>query len=160
LMQQAIASIAVADQDGRVSHPVQVLLKLIDEVDLDSRSGMELALEAVDDSVGEFRRVAALAELDEAARVAELEALGWTASQLATAVKILPAFAKQSGLIPTDGTGRYILTDAGRRALGRAVVRTPPEPPAARRRRRRRRRRARRRATTVRTRNATQVGRS
>lgn len=156
LMQQAIASIAVADRDGRVSHPVQVLLKLIDEVDLDSRSGMELALEAVDDSVGEFRRVAALAELDEAARVAALEALGWTASQLANAVKILPAFAEQSGLITTDGTGRYILTDAGRRALGRAVVRTPPEPPAARR----RRRRARRRATTVRTRNATQVGRS
>ena len=155
LMQQAIASIAVADRDGRISHPVQVLLKLIDEVHLDSRSGMELALEAVDDSVGEFRRVAALAELDEDARVAALEALGWTTSQLANAVKILPSFAEQSGLITTDGTGRYILTDAGRRALGRAVVRTAPELPA-----RGRRRRPRRRATTVRTRNATQVGRS
>ena len=84
-MQQAIASIAVADRDGRISHPVQVLLKLVDEVDLDSRSGMELALEAVDDSVGEFRRVAALAELDEDARVAALEALDWTTSQLANA---------------------------------------------------------------------------
>ncbi|HVE45893.1 MAG TPA: hypothetical protein VNA57_03980 [Acidimicrobiales bacterium] len=156
LMQQAIASIAVADRDGRISHPVQVLLKLVDEVDLDSRSGMELALEAVDDSVGEFRRVAALAELDEDARVAALEALDWTTSQLANAVKILPAFAEQSGLMTTDGTGRYILTDAGRRALGRAVIRTPPEPPAAGR----RRRRPRRRATTVRTRNAAQVGRS
>ena len=44
---------------------MQVLLKLIDEVNFDSRSGMELALEAVDDSVPEFRRIAALAELDE-----------------------------------------------------------------------------------------------
>lgn len=156
LMQQAIASIAVADTDGRVSHPVQVLLKLIDQAHFDSRSGMELALEAVDDSVTEFRRVEALAELEEDARVAALEALGWTTSQLANAVKILPSFAEQSGLITTDGTGRYILTDAGRRALGRVVVRTPPEPPPARR----RRRRPRRRATTVRTRNATQVGRS
>jgi hypothetical protein len=49
LMQQAIASIAIADRDGRVSHPVQVLLKLIDEVELHSRGGMELALEAADD---------------------------------------------------------------------------------------------------------------
>ena len=35
LMQQAIASIAVADRDGHISHPVQVLLRLIDEVELD-----------------------------------------------------------------------------------------------------------------------------
>jgi len=154
LMQQAIASIAVADRDGRISHPVQVLLKLIDEVDFYSRSGMELALEAADDSVGEFRRIADLAELDEEARVTELKALGWTTSQLANAVKILPAFAEQSGLMTVDGTGRYILTDAGRRALGRAVVTTPPEPPVGPG------RRTRRRATTFRTRNPTQVGRS
>lgn len=156
LMQQAIASIAVADRNGRISHPVQVLLKLIDEVDLESRSGMELALEAVDDSVREFARIATLAELDEDARVAALTALGWTTSQLANAVKILPAFAEQSGLMTADGTGRHILTDAGRRVLGRSVVTASRERPVARW----GRRRPRRRATTVRTRNPTQVGRS
>ena len=142
LTQQAIGRIAVADRNGRISHPVQVLLKLIDKVHIGSRSGMELALEAVDDSVDEFQRVAALAELEEHERVAALEALGWTASQLANAVKILPSFAEHSGLMTTDGTGRYILTDAGRRALGRALVSMPPVAPAARRQRRRSRRRA------------------
>lgn len=157
LMQQAIGNIAVADQDGRISHPVQVLLKLVDEVGFDSRSGMELALEATDDSVAEYQRVAALAELNHDERIAALEASGWTTSQLANAVKILPAFAEQSGLVTRDGTGRYILTDAGRRALGRAVVGAPPGVPAAQG---RRQLRPRRRSTTAHTRNATQVGRS
>jgi hypothetical protein len=153
LMQQAIASIAVEDRDGHRSHPVQILLRLIDDVALYSRDGMELALEAKDDSTVEFRRIVELAGLADADRERALKALGWTASQLANAVKILPAFAQQSGLITADGTGQIILTDAGRRAVGRAGgnIATPPpgeRPP----------RRVRRRSTAVRTRNAKQVG--
>lgn len=156
LMQQAIGSIAVEDRDGHVSHPVQILLRLVDEVALDSRSGMQVALEAVDDSAREFRRIARIAALPEDERVEALTAVGWTDSQLANAIKILPAFAEQSGLITTDGVGRFILTDAGRRALGRAGVRTPPEAPPGRRPPRRRRRRP----TSISTADPGEVGRS
>ena len=152
LMQQAIASIAVSDRDGRVSHPVQILLRLLDEIEFDSRSGMELALEATDDSVAEFRRVGVLAGLPEDERIARLKSLGWTESQLANATKILPAFALQSGLITADGAGRFILTDAGRRATGRVSVRVDGAKKAARR-----AVRARRRPTSVSTRNPREV---
>lgn len=154
LMQQAISSIAVADRDGRVSHPIQILLRLLDEVEFDSRGGMELALESTDDSVVEFRRVVTLAGLPADERIAQLKGLGWTDSQLANAIKILPAFAQQSALITTDGTGRFILTDAGRRAIGRATVRVDATKRVARRTERRRRR-----ATSVATRDAEQVAR-
>jgi hypothetical protein len=153
LMQQAIGSIAVEDRDGHVSHPVQILLRLVEEVSLDSRSGMEVALEAVDDSVGEFQRVAAIAALSENDRINTLKAAGWTDPQLANAVKILPAFASQSDLMTTDGSGRFILTDAGRRAIGRAVTATRPVRSVTRR-------PTRRRATSVATTDPTQVGRS
>jgi hypothetical protein len=85
-----------------------------------------------------------------------LKQLGWTDSQLANAVKILPAFAAQSDLITTGGTGQHILTDAGRRVLGRAAVATRPRP----RRRPRSGRGRRQRRTTVQTRDPSQVGRS
>jgi hypothetical protein len=153
LMQQAIGSIAVEDRDGHVSHPVQILLRLVDEVYLDSRSGMEVALEAADDSVGEFQRVATIAAMPAPDRINALKNLGWTDFQLANAVKILPAFAIQSDLMTTDGSGRFIVTDAGRRAMGRAVTATrparsvSPRPP-------------RRRATSVVTSDREQVGRS
>ncbi len=150
LMQQAIGSIAVGDP---ASHPVQILLRLVEDVSLDSRSGMEVALEAVDDSVGEFQRVATIAALPENDRINTLKAAGWTDPQLANAVKILPAFAIQSGLMTTDGSGRYILTDAGRRAIGRAVTATRPVQSASRR-------TTRRRATSVGTNDPAQVGRS
>jgi hypothetical protein len=124
LMQQAIASIPVADQEGRVSHPVQILLRLVDEVALDSREGMELALEAVDDSVAEFDRIVQIAAMPSASRIDALKTLGWTTSQIANSVKIIPSFADQSGLITTDGTGRYILTEAGQRAINRPAITT------------------------------------
>lgn len=156
LMQQGIASIAVEDGDARVSHPVQILLRLVDDVPLDSRSGMQVALEAVDDSAGEFRRIARLAALPDDERTGALTALGWTDSQLANAIKILPSFAEQSGLMTRDGAGRFILTDAGRRVLGRAGVRTPPARAAGRRPPTRRRRRA----TSISTKDPAEVGRS
>jgi hypothetical protein len=153
LMQQAIGGIAVSDQDGHVSHPVQILLRLVEEVPLYSRSGMEVALEAVDDSVSEFERVAALAAMPTDHRVSELKRLGWTRPQLNNAVKILPALAIRSGLMINDSSGRFILTDAGRRAIGRAT--TAVTPPSIVR-----PRAARRRPTAVATTDPSQVGRS
>jgi hypothetical protein len=153
LMQQAIGGIAVEDRDGHLSHPVQILLRLVEEVPLGSRGGMEVALEAADDSAEEFQRVIAIAALSEDGRINALKAAGWTDSQLANAVKILPAFAIQSGLMTTDGSGRFIVTDAGRRALGRAVTAARPAQPASPP-------PARRRATSVATSDPGRVGRS
>ncbi len=131
LMQQAIASIPVADQEGRVSHPVQILLRLVDEAALDSREGMELALEAVDDSVAEFDRIVQIATMPSASRIDALKTLGWTTSQIANSVKIIPSFAEQSGLITTDGAGRYILTEAGQRVINRPAITTQAPPGTA-----------------------------
>lgn len=123
LMQLAIGTIAVTDRDGNVSHPVQLLLRLVDEVSLNSRSGMEAILEAVDDSLPEFQRIAVIAALPQDERVRALTALGWTVPQLANAVKILPAFAELAGLITKDGKGQFILADAGRHILAGPSVR-------------------------------------
>jgi len=68
-------------------------------------------------------------------------------------VKILPAFAIQSGLMTTDGSGHFILTDAGRRAIGRAVTATRPVRSVTRR-------PIRRRATSVSTTDPAEIGRS
>jgi hypothetical protein len=152
LMQQAIGGIEV-DKDGHVSHPVQILLRLVDEVSLDSRKGMEVALEALDDSVPEFERVAEIAAMSEDDRISALQAAGWTTYQIANAVKILPAFALQSGLMTTDGSGHFILTDAGRRAIGRAIITSPPVSPT------RRRRPSRPSSTSIATTDPEQVGR-
>jgi hypothetical protein len=153
LMQQAIAGIAVEGKDGNVSHPVQILLRLLDEVSLDSRQGMEVALEALDDSVEEFQRVAAIAAMPEGERISTLTGAGWGEYQLANAVKILPAFAMQSDLMTQDGSGRFILTEAGRRAIGRAVISTRPVRPTGRR-------PTRRRTSSIATNDPEQVGRS
>jgi hypothetical protein len=153
LMQQAIGGIAVEDDAGNVSHPVQILLRLVDEVSLDSRKGMEVALEAVDDSVPEFQRVAAIAAMSEGDRINALSVTGWTKPQRANAVKILPALVLQSDLMIRDGSGRFILTDAGRRAIGRAVIATRTPPRVGRQ-------PSRRRATSVATRDPEKVGRS
>jgi hypothetical protein len=153
LMQQAIGGIAVEDKNGHVSHPVQILLRLVDEVSLDSRKGMEVALEALDDSVPEFRRVAEIAAMSEDDRIRALSAAGWTKSQFANAVKILPALALQSGLMTKDGSGHFILTDAGRRAIGRAIITVPAVPPTSIQ-------PSRRRSTRVATNDPEQVGRS
>ena len=74
-------------------------------------------------------------------------------TELANAVKILPAFAIQSDLMTQDGSGRFILTEAGRRAIGRAVITTRPVRPTSRR-------PARRRTTSIATNDPRQVGRS
>ena len=114
---------------------------------------MEVALEALDDSVEEFQRVAEIAAMSEGDRISTLTRAGWGEYQLANAVKILPAFAIQSDLMTQDGSGRFILTEAGRRAIGRAVITTRPVRPTSRR-------PARRRTTSIATNDPRQVGRS
>lgn len=119
LMQEGIFGISLADSSAQVSHPTQVLLRLIDGAEFQSRAGMELALEAVNDTPQELARVLRLARMSETERLSRLESLGWTKAQVANARKILPSFAERSGLILQSSEGRYLLTEFGIRALGR-----------------------------------------
>lgn len=117
LIRPAVANIAVTDSDGNTSHPTKVLLRLVDQEQFDSHDGMELALEARDDSEAEFERVSKLARLQPEARTKALTKLGATKNKIANAKKILPALAESSGLMIEGGNGRYVLTDAGRHVL-------------------------------------------
>ena len=157
LLNAALIHIAVQDAAGRVSHPMQLLLRLVEDVGLIGRAGMEVVLEATDDSAAEYGRIAALASLPDDARRVALLALGWSDFQIQNARKILPAFAEQAGLIATDASGRFILTDAGFRQLGRAptAVVTPST-----RARPARTARGRHRSTAVTTSDSSKVGRS
>jgi hypothetical protein len=96
------------------AHPVRILMRLIDQFQFQSRSGMELALAAADDSVGEFAELGQLLKLTQAERGKALRA---TDTQIKNAVKILPAWLIQTGLIAQGPDNRYSLTKDGAIAL-------------------------------------------
>lgn len=124
LTQNALINLAVQDAAGNTSHPVQLLLAIIDSVEVKTRKPLALALEAVDDSPTEIERILELARLPDEERTARLTGLGWTESQIANAVKILPALALQVGLISVDPAGRFLVTEIARDVLGYP----PPRP--------------------------------
>src|SRR5919197_36850 len=81
--------------EGELSHPIRILLRLVADNEIVERQGAELALEARDDTHAEYRRISALVGLPEAERITQL---GTTEYQFANARKILPAFAEQGTL--------------------------------------------------------------
>lgn len=121
----ALYDLSVEDASGRVSHPIRLLLWLVHHFGNalgPGFRGMELALEASDDSATELARIAELAQLTDPERSQRLqEELGVSAAQIANARKILPAFARNAGLIAGGGTvERHVLTDLGRAAYDEA----------------------------------------
>jgi hypothetical protein len=134
--QGALLNLAVGEE-GELSHPIRILLRLVADNEIVERQGAELALEARDDTHAEYRRISALVGLPEAERIRQL---GTTEYQVANARKILPAFAEQANLIHrTSQTTPYTLTEAGRAALGEGFdARAVEIRPAARAKRRRR----------------------
>ena len=118
MVQVSLMKVTVQDAEGRISHPLQILLQLIEDFRFPSRSGMELALVARDDTLSEYRRISRLAVLAPEER---RQALGATEYQMANAVKILPAFLLQAGLVTQDGSGHYVTTTAGRALLKRTA---------------------------------------
>ena len=68
---------------------MRILLRLLGVADSYARQGLELALEAVDDSDAEFERVRALYLLPTAQREAQL---GVGAATIANAKKIFPSW--------------------------------------------------------------------
>ena len=88
----AIRNMTQSDEDGRVSHPYQVLLRLISQKPGITRAKSALALEALDDSAEELARIVALADLPEE----EIRnKIGVSESNWDNAKKILPRFAEQ-----------------------------------------------------------------
>lgn len=96
------------DGDGALSHPYQVLLRLVSRRPGITRAKCALALEARDDSNEELDRICDLAELDEADI---LEAIGVSQSNWDNAKKMLPRFAEQLGDVVKDGQ-QYTLAQA------------------------------------------------
>jgi hypothetical protein len=131
--QRDLMDLEVHDEAGNASHPVRTLLKLVDQHRFGSRSGMELALASVDDSASGYAEVSALVGMSESERKS---ALGATTFQMKNAVKILPSFALQAGLMARDGQRRFFVTSAGHTLLqaaaadGPITIRTPDEPDA------------------------------
>lgn len=116
IIRAAVAQITLSDESGNISHPVLHLLHLITVVVFTSRDGMELALEAKDDTDSEFRRIEQLARNPEL-RQQTWERRGISSNRIANARKILPVFATKSGLMKLDTNGRFVLTPPGKQLL-------------------------------------------
>ena len=155
IIRPAVAQIAVTDADGRTSHPVRILLRLVDSVEFDSRDGMELALEARDDSEGEFQRVRDLAQLSSHVRRQKLLDLGTSVNKIENARKILPRFAENAGLMLQSDDEPFVLTEVGRHTIGRGPALRTPRPETGTQ-----GRRSRRRGTVTTTGDSDEVGRS
>jgi hypothetical protein len=136
IWREALLSLSLADDDGNVSHPILILLRLIGERAIYYRDGMELALEAKDDSHSEFRRMLRMIDLSADDR---RTALGISKTQQDNARKIFPALAEFSGLIERQSRQHpYTLTELGKLAVGASLEVSGPPPPLRRIRRRRR----------------------
>ena len=103
--------------DPGPSHPVRILLRLLAVAPSTSRRGLELALEAADDSAAEHARVQALYLMPNAERTAALNAQGVSNTKIANAKKIFPPLAVAAGLVIRGAGNVYALS-----ARGAAVV--------------------------------------
>ncbi|OBI95030.1 hypothetical protein A5661_22615 [Mycobacterium asiaticum] len=122
LVAEGLLTIAITDQEGRTSHPVRVLLELLSVGPSQHRKGLELALEAKDDTTAELNRVKSLYVLTAEER---REALGISDFQRSNAVKIFPTLAKTAGLIIEDGNGVFSLSPDGWSVLGTPIGEVP-----------------------------------
>lgn len=111
LLAGALLAGQLIDAQGNSSHPARILLRLVaDKGTFHTRDGMELALEAKDDSEGEYQRITGLLAQPKGQRRA---ALGVGESKMKDAVKILPALAVQAGLLQEVPPRTYSLTQRG-----------------------------------------------
>lgn len=113
------------------SHPVRILLRLLSVAPSVDRHGLELALEAADDSEAEFARIRALYEMTTADRTDALHAMGVSDTTIANARKIFPSLARAAGLVVEDPPRHYRLSPAGAAAVAVAPPPAAPAPPVA-----------------------------
>ena len=100
--------ISVSDSEGRVSHPYQIMLRILAARPGTPRAMCALALEAVDDSNEELNRVISLRDLNDEAGIRT--SLGVSKSNWDNAKKILPSIAEQIGDVARGQGGLYIVT--------------------------------------------------
>lgn len=117
MLAQALWDIETTDVEGS-SHPVRLLLRLLNESPTRRRDGLELVLEAENDSETEWSRVRSLYLLPREQRRQQLHASGVTEVQIANAVKIFPPLAKTAGLVVEDGAGQMTLSPDGQALIG------------------------------------------
>jgi len=104
------------------SHPVRIMLRLLAVKESRDRQGLELSLEANDDSEGEFNRILGLYQMSEEDRTASLTASGVSTYQIANAKKVFPSLARDAGLVVEDPPRVYRLSDVGRELIDAPVV--------------------------------------
>jgi len=97
--------------DEGSSHPYRILRRLAAEGPATVLSKLALALEARDDSEGEFARILGLANRSD--WVDRLTASGVSAAQIANAAKILPALARQLGHLDVQGAAPAVANNIG-----------------------------------------------
>jgi hypothetical protein len=115
LWRAALLGLTLEDKSGNASHPVLILLRLVERWPIYHRDGMELALEAKDDGQVELDRVLRLLQLSSDDR---LEKLGVSKSRRNNARKIFPALAEHAGLIEQQSTRHpWTLTQLGKQAV-------------------------------------------
>jgi len=128
----ALQHLALTDSTDNTSHPYSILLRLVQ-----ARPGIDtprlgLALEAIDDSEEEFRRILTLA--DEVDWAYALEVRGVSRHMQRNATKILPALARQLGDIVQSGgrnrlhAERVVVPSVGRRPRPVSPERIAPVP--------------------------------
>lgn len=105
-----IRSMTHNDKAGNISHPYQVLLRLIAKKPGISRAKCALALEAHDDSEDELKRIVLLSEKHEHEI---LDTIGVTKNTWDNAKKILPSFAEQLGDARKVGDAMYLSNSPG-----------------------------------------------
>lgn len=104
----------VHGDDLGISHPYQVLLRLVAAKPGITRAKCALALEARDDSPKELARIAALS--DEHENVIR-EMIGATPANWDNAKKVLPSFAEQLGDVIKSANGSFRIANAPGAAL-------------------------------------------
>jgi hypothetical protein len=99
LWRQAVIAMRV-EENGKVSHPMRILLRILAERGPLPRQELALALEAEDDGEAEFERVLGLIPIEVARARGALDV---TQAVLANAVKVLPPLALHLGLASKRG---------------------------------------------------------
>lgn len=114
MLADGLLHIEVPDETG-TSHPVRVMLNLLAIAPSFHRQGLELALEAHDDSQAELGRLTTLYQMAPEERQT---ALGINDTKRANAVKVFPTLAKTAGLVDQDSNGNFVLAADGNLVLG------------------------------------------
>src|ERR1019366_4680991 len=115
LLSAALLGLTVTDPSG-TSHPVHVMLTLLADEPSLHRDGLELALEARDDSPEEIARVRRLYRTPTTERHT---ALGAGRATIANAKKVFPTLAKTAGLVLENPPGLFRLSPDGLAAVGK-----------------------------------------